>query len=77
MSTKRSRLDLAKEGDAILKRARCDTVTGAQKDRNYRRNRRAERKRFARRWREKRKKLGKFGPASSVRVIEQEEIQKD
>jgi hypothetical protein len=73
-----SRLDLAKQADVILKRARCDTVTGAKKDRNYRRNKRAERKRFARRWREKRKKLGKFGPASPVRVIEPEEIgQKD
>ena len=30
--------DLAKEGDAILKRARCDTVTGAKQDRQCRRD---------------------------------------
>jgi hypothetical protein len=70
----RTRLNLAKQADVILKRARYDTMTGAKKDRHCRRNKRAERKRFARHWRAKRKKLGKFGPALPVRVIEPEEV---
>jgi hypothetical protein len=65
----RRRRELAKEASAILKRARCDTMTGAKQDRQYRRNKRAESKRFARHWRAGRKKLGKFGAASPVRNI--------
>ena len=66
---RRSRRHLAKEGDAILKRARCDTMTAAKQDRQYRRNKRAESKRFGRHRRAERKKLGKFGAASPVRTI--------
>ena len=68
-----SRLDLAKEGDAILKRARCDAMTGAKKDPQYRRNKRTESKRLARRWREKLKKLETLGPASPARSITPDE----
>ncbi len=64
-----SRRDLAQQADAILRRARFDTITGANKDRQYRRNKRAERKRLARHWRAKRKRLGTFGPASPVRAV--------
>jgi hypothetical protein len=69
-----SRLDLARQGDAILKRARCDSVTGAVRDRPYRRNKNAEQRRLARNSRARRKKLGTFGPASPGRRIE---IEKD
>ena len=62
-------LDLAQQADAILKRANCDTVTGAKQDRKYRRNKSAARKRFARLARARSKKLGKFGAASPVRNI--------
>jgi hypothetical protein len=65
----KSALSLAQQADAILKRARCDPETGAKQDRKYRRNKRAERKRFARLARARSKKLGKFGAASSVRNI--------
>jgi hypothetical protein len=65
-----SRLDLAKQADAILRRAGCDTVTGAKKDRQYHRNNIAKRKRLGRHWRARRKKLGKLGPGSRVRRIE-------
>jgi hypothetical protein len=65
----RRRRQLAEQGDAILRRARCDAVTGAKQDRQYRRNKRAERKRFASHWRARGKKLGKFGAASPVRNI--------
>jgi hypothetical protein len=58
---------LAKQASAILKRARCDAVTGERKDHQYRRNKRAESKRLGRHWRAKQKKLGTFGPASPVR----------
>jgi hypothetical protein len=71
-NTRRSRVKLAKEGDAILKHARCDTVTGAKKDRSYRRSKRAESKTRARRRRAKQKNLGTFGPASPGRHIEVE-----
>jgi hypothetical protein len=64
-----SRRDLAKQAAAILKRARCDTTTGAKQDRKYRCEKRAESKRFARLWRARSKKLGKFGAASPVRNI--------
>jgi hypothetical protein len=67
-----TRLDLAKQADAILKRARHDAMTGAKIDQQYRRQKRAESVRRARRWRAKRKKLGTFGPASPVRRIEVE-----
>jgi hypothetical protein len=65
----RTRRELAKQGDAILKRARCNTMTGAVKDKHYRRNKRAENERLARHWRAKRKKYGKLGAASPVRTI--------
>jgi len=64
-----NRLDLAKQADAILRRARCDTVTSAKMDRHYRRKKSAERKRLARRWRAKQKQLGTFGPASPVGTL--------
>ena len=65
----RNQLDLAKQADAILRRARYDAVTGAEKDREYRRTKRAERKLFGHRWRAKQKQLGTFGAASTVRTI--------
>ena len=71
------RLALAKEADGLLKQARCNTMTGANKDRDYRRNRRAESKRLGRHQRARRKKLGKLGPASAVRIISAEEEQKE
>ena len=49
------RLDLAKQADAILRRAHCDTVTSAKMDRQYRRDKNAKRKRFAGHWRAKQK----------------------
>ena len=67
--TKQTKAELAKEASAILKRARCNTMTGANKDRDYRRNKRAESKRLGRHQRARTKKLGKMGPASSVRII--------
>ena len=72
MST--SRLNLAKQADAILRRARCDTVTSAKMDRQYRRDKSAERKRFARHWRGTQKQLGTFGPASPVRTLNRDDI---
>jgi hypothetical protein len=44
-------LDLAKQADAMLQRANCDVVTGAKKDRAYRRAKRAQQKHVGRRWR--------------------------
>jgi hypothetical protein len=66
---RRSSIALAKEADAILERANCDTTTGAKQDRPYRRNKRAESKRLARHRRTRSKRLGKFGAASPVRTI--------
>jgi hypothetical protein len=77
VSKQQRRLELAKGADAILKRARCDAMTGAKKDRDFRRNKRAESKRLGRHWCDKRNKLGKLGPASAVRIISEEETQKD
>jgi hypothetical protein len=68
----KDRLDLAKQASAMLKRAGYDAFTGAKNNREFRRNKRAEQKRFARRWRERRKQLGKLGPASSARKINPE-----
>jgi len=65
----RSRCDLARQADAMLRRARCDTVTGAKKDRQYHRAKKAERKRLARLSRARRKKLGTFGLPSPVKTI--------
>jgi hypothetical protein len=65
-----SRLDMTRQGDAILKRARYDSITGALKDRQYYRNKNAEQRRRARHSRARRKKLGRFGPASPARRIE-------
>jgi hypothetical protein len=67
MST--SRLDLARQADAILDSAGCDSDTGEKKDRKYWRNKSAERKRLGRYWRARRKQLGTLGPASAVRTI--------
>jgi hypothetical protein len=61
--------NLLKQASAILKRARCDTITAAKKDRAYRRSKRAESQRLGRHWRARKKKLGKFGAASPVRII--------
>lgn len=63
----KSRLDLAREGDAILRRARFDAFTGMRKNRDFRRNKKAEGKILHRLRREKEAKLGK--PASPVRMI--------
>ncbi len=70
-------LDLPKQADAILRRAHCDAVTGAKKDRAFRRNERAEHKRFGRHWRARQKKLGKLGPASGVTTTTVEETEKN
>src|SRR5262249_38110834 len=61
--------NLVKQASGILKRARCDAMTGAKKDHAYRRRKRAENKHLGRHWRTKKKKLGKFGAASPVRII--------
>jgi hypothetical protein len=68
----RTRFDLAKAGSALLKRDRCDAMTGAKIDKQYRRNKHAESKRLGRHWRAKGKKLGSLGPASPVRPVEKE-----
>lgn len=65
----RTRLDLAKAANVLLKGARCDVMTGARKDRDYDRNKRAESKRLSRHRRARAKMLGKFGAASPVRDI--------
>jgi len=65
-----SRLALMKEADALLKSAGCDWV-GAKKDRNYRRAKTAEKRRFERHRRERQRQLGKFGAASPCRIIGQ------
>jgi hypothetical protein len=62
-------LNLAQQADAILRGAHFDTTTSAKEDRQYRRKKRAESKRFARLLRARSKKLGKFGAASPVRNI--------
>jgi hypothetical protein len=64
-----NKLDLAKQADDLLKRARCDAVTGEKKDRQYRRNKLAKNRKCAGHWRAKRKQLGKLGPASPGRHI--------
>ena len=63
------RVDLAKQADALLKSAGCDSMTGAKVDRHYLRNKSAQQKRLGRYRRERRKQLGKFGAASKVRTI--------
>jgi len=75
--TKQTKAELAKEGDAILKQARVDAWTGVDKDRAFRRNKRAENKRLGRHQRARRKKLGKMGPASAVRIISTEGDKKE
>lgn len=65
----RCRRDLTEQADVILKRAHCDAVTGAKIDKEYRQNERAKAKRLGRHRRAQRKKLGKLGPASTVRTI--------
>jgi hypothetical protein len=63
------RFHLCKQADALLKSAGCDSMTGQKIDRDYRLNKRAEQTRFRRWWRQRAKRLGKFGPASRVRTI--------
>jgi hypothetical protein len=63
---------LLREGDKILRQARCDALTGEKKDRKYKAKRRDEKR--ARREREKRfgksdERLGKLGAASRARRI--------
>jgi hypothetical protein len=62
--------DLAKQANAILRRARCDVITGAHKDKFYHRSKRAQARRFGRQRRVKLKKLGTLGAASPVRVVD-------
>jgi hypothetical protein len=73
LSTRRrprsARFELAKQASAILKRARCDAMTGAKKDGRYRRNKSAQNKRLGHHWRAKRKALGKLGAASPVKIV--------
>jgi hypothetical protein len=71
--SKQTKAELANEASAILKRAHCDARSGAKKDKQYRRNKSAQNKRFGRHWRDRRKKLGKFGAASPVRSIPPED----
>ena len=72
----RTPYDLSKAADSILKRAHCDTVTGARMDKQYGRKKLAERNRLGRHRRAKTKKLGKFGAASPVRnVLPEAEIE--
>jgi hypothetical protein len=66
---RQSRREIAEEGDEILRRARCNTMTGQMKDRKYRRDKRAERKISMRHWREKKARLGTLGAASPVRSV--------
>jgi hypothetical protein len=75
--TKQTKTELSKAAKAILKQARCNTMTGAHKDRDYRRNKRAESKRLGRHQRARTKKLGKMGPASAVRTISVEGDKKE
>jgi hypothetical protein len=63
------RRDIASKGDAILKAAGCDTMSGAKKDGKYRRDRRAERKIYARHARKKERKLCRIGRASQVKRV--------
>ena len=70
MSKPENRFDLARAASAILKRAGFDAVSGAKKDKKYRRHKRAEDKVAGRRFRARQKVLGKFGPASPTRLIE-------
>ena len=58
-----------KKGDAILKDAQCDAMTGAPKDGHYRRAESARAKRLGPHRRMRQKQLGKFGAASAVRTI--------
>ena len=69
ISKRLGRRDLAKQADAILRRAHCDVVTGAKKDSAYRRAKRAQQKHVGRCWRARSKKIGKLGAASPVRTI--------
>ena len=63
------------EGDSQA--SALHTMTGAHKDRDYRRNKRAESKRLGRHQRARTKKLGKMGPASDVRTISVEGAKKE
>jgi hypothetical protein len=67
--------DLMTQADEILKRARCDAVTGAKKDRQFQKNKRAESRSLGRHWRARKKQLGKFGAASPVRHVEPAELE--
>src|SRR6516165_4419779 len=61
---------LLRQADQMLRKARCDTVTGERKDHSYKLRKRAELKRARRLTRRKQWKLGKLGAASPVRRIE-------
>ena len=63
-------LGLSKQASGILSRAGFDSFTGAKKNKQYRRNKRAEERIAGRRWRERQKELGKFGAASPGRHID-------
>jgi hypothetical protein len=65
-----TRLDLSKQASAFLGRAGFDPFTGAKRDKQYRRNKRAEDRIAGRRWRKRQKELGKFGAASPGRHID-------
>jgi hypothetical protein len=62
-----SKIDLAKQADELLRRANCDALTGAKKNRRYRLNERAKNRKLGPHRREREKKLGKFGATSPVR----------
>jgi hypothetical protein len=66
-ATNVNRTDLIKQATAILKGAGFDDMTGEKWDKQYRRNKRAKQKITIQRWRERTKRLGKFGAASPVR----------
>jgi hypothetical protein len=62
-----TRLRLERAANRLLRRANLDTKTGAEKDAQYKRGKRAARNAmFARRQRKERK-LGSFGAASPVK----------
>jgi hypothetical protein len=64
-----TKLALCRQADALLKRAGCDTMSAARKDRAYRKAKRAESKRRLRHYRARCKRFGKLGKASGVRTI--------
>jgi hypothetical protein len=61
---------LLRQADQMLRRARCDTVTGERKDHSYKLRKRAERKQARRLTKRKEREFGKLDAASPVRRIE-------